>query len=331
MQEILQTFFSTGNFIPHGHCYLWKPELVWLEIISNALIALAYFSIPIVLVYLVKQRGDLFHWVSFLFSAFILTCGAGHLLEIWTIWHPTYWLSTGVNLLTATISVLTAIVLLQLLPEIIQLPSPTHLATINSQLELEIIERKLSQEKLLQQERTLRTILDNAPIWIWMTNLVGKMQFVNQTFCDNVAIPEAQFLAAAHYSEVLGEKESAGCMASDIACWHQEHPFHTEETLQFADGQYHDLEIIKAKIKDDKGEVIGLLGLALDVTERKRVETALQQSEKQFRQLAQHEELLNRLASQIRNSLDLDTILQTAVSAIRELLQIERCREHVTL
>ncbi|MEW6494208.1 MAG: ATP-binding protein [Cyanobacteriota bacterium] len=57
----------------------------------------------------------------------------------------------------------------------------------------------------------------------------------------------------------------------------------------------------------------------------KRTEEELRQSEARFRELAQREALLNRLASQIRRSLDLNTILETAVHEIRNLLQIDRC------
>ena len=45
-------------FIPHGHCYLWKPELVGLHIVSDALTALAYYSIPLMLIYFVSKRLD---------------------------------------------------------------------------------------------------------------------------------------------------------------------------------------------------------------------------------------------------------------------------------
>lgn len=60
-------------------------------------------------------------------------------------------------------------------------------------------------------------------------------------------------------------------------------------------------------------------------TERNQVEEALRQSEAQLREKAQREQLLNRLASQIRSSLDLNHILRTAVHAIRHLLEIDRC------
>jgi hypothetical protein len=59
MSEMWANFFSSGAFIPHGHCYLWNTNLVWLHLISDALIALAYYSIPTTLFYFVRKRQDL--------------------------------------------------------------------------------------------------------------------------------------------------------------------------------------------------------------------------------------------------------------------------------
>ena len=50
MLEVLKHLFASGGFIPHGHCFRWKPALVWLHVMSDSLIALAYYSIPITLV-----------------------------------------------------------------------------------------------------------------------------------------------------------------------------------------------------------------------------------------------------------------------------------------
>lgn len=189
----------------------------------------------------------------------------------------------------------------------------------------DISDRKKSEETLAKQERTLRAILDNTPIWIWMTDPKGKMQFINKTFCENVGIPEPIFLAASHYSEILGVQESANCMASDAATWEQETPYQTEESLPFVDGKLHYLEVTKAIIKDANGKGIGLIGLAVDATERKLQAEELLRSEARYRQLAQREALLNRLASDIRKSLDVNTILKTIVCEIQSLLQVEQC------
>ena len=187
------------------------------------------------------------------------------------------------------------------------------------------IKRKQTEEALARQQQTLRGIIDNAPIWVWMANASGRMLLVNKTFCQDVAISEETFLAASHYSEVLGLEASANCMASDVQAWSQYTPFYAEEVLQLADGKEHYLETIKNQVKDTYGNAIGLIGLGLDVTEQKEAQRKLQESEARFRKLAEQEALLNQLASNIRASLDLDTILATTVHQIRELLQLDRC------
>jgi hypothetical protein len=69
MKEFLEKLFSS-DFMPHGYCYLWKPGLVWLHVFSDTLIALAYFAIPVTLVYFIRKRRDLpFHWMFVSFGA----------------------------------------------------------------------------------------------------------------------------------------------------------------------------------------------------------------------------------------------------------------------
>lgn len=115
-------------YIPHGHCYLWQPTLVGLHGISDALIAIAYFSIPITLAYFVWKRRDLpYASVFVLFGAFIISCGTSHLIEIWTLWHPSYWLSGTLKAVTAVISVYTAMTLASIMPKAIALPNPAEI------------------------------------------------------------------------------------------------------------------------------------------------------------------------------------------------------------
>jgi signal transduction histidine kinase len=149
MWEFIKNFFESGNFIPHGHCYLWKPELLWLNIVSDCAIALAYYSIPILLVYFVYKRRDLpFDKIFLLFGAFIISCGTGHVMDVWTVWHPDYWLSSFIKAITALVSIYTALELVPLLPKALALPSPGQLEIINQALKDEIIERKRAQAEL---------------------------------------------------------------------------------------------------------------------------------------------------------------------------------------
>ncbi len=124
MLEFLNKFLASGSFIPHGHCYLWQRDLVLLHLISDALIGLAYFSIPLTLLYFANRRKDLpFNWIFLLFGAFIIACGTTHFLAIWTLWYPTYWVSGLVKAITAVVSVYTALVLVALVPQALALPS----------------------------------------------------------------------------------------------------------------------------------------------------------------------------------------------------------------
>jgi signal transduction histidine kinase len=147
--EFFRTLFSSGGFMPHGFCYLWSPGLVWLHAGSDSLIALAYSTIPVTLVYFIRKRRDMpFNWMFISFGIFILACGATHAMEVWTLWHATYWLSGAVKLITAIASVTTAIMLVHIVPEALALPSPET-------LRLEVAERKLAEEALSKANRRL--------------------------------------------------------------------------------------------------------------------------------------------------------------------------------
>jgi PAS domain S-box-containing protein len=148
MKEMLEKLFSS-DFMPHGYCYLWKPGLVWLHVVSDALIALAYFSIPVTLMYFIRKRRDLpFNWMFLCFGIFILACGTTHAMEVWTLWHGTYWLSGAIKVVTAMASVPTAMLLVQLVPQALALPSPEA-------MKLEIAERKRAQQALHEAKEEL--------------------------------------------------------------------------------------------------------------------------------------------------------------------------------
>ncbi len=90
-------------------------------VIGNALVALSYYSIPIVLFRLVRGRRDLpYPHLFVLFGLFILFCGTGHLIDIVTIWHPVYWFDATWDTFTGAISIATAVVLWPLLPRLLK-------------------------------------------------------------------------------------------------------------------------------------------------------------------------------------------------------------------
>ncbi|PZV13025.1 MAG: histidine kinase [Leptolyngbya sp.] len=151
MLELLQTLFSANSYMPHGHCYLWQTPLVGLYVVSDALIAIAYFSIPAMLIYFVSKRDDIpFSKVFVMFGAFIILCGVGHLLDIVTLWYPIYWISGLERAMTALISVYTALQLMELLPQFLALKTPMQLEAVNQELEKQVVERQRTETVLRQ-------------------------------------------------------------------------------------------------------------------------------------------------------------------------------------
>jgi signal transduction histidine kinase len=153
MADLLKPFFD-GSYAPHGYCLLWQPELIWTHVIADSLIALAYFSIPVALIYLVKKRQDVaFGWIFWLFALFITACGATHVMSIWTLWNGSYGVEALVKAITALASVATAVILWPLLPRLIALPSPAKLRTVNSDLERMVEQRDQAIAELQEQSR----------------------------------------------------------------------------------------------------------------------------------------------------------------------------------
>ncbi len=137
------------DFMPHGQCYLWRPDMLVLHAGSDAIIALAYFTIPLALARLWYHRGDLgYHWMFKMFAAFILACGATHLFSIWNIWNGDYYIEGLVKFITAAVSLATAIMIWPLLPKLLAIPSPALLTERNEALHNEMMRRTQAEQQL---------------------------------------------------------------------------------------------------------------------------------------------------------------------------------------
>lgn len=88
--ELLLRLFGSPGFTPHGYSYLWNARLVWLHVITDALIGLAYFAISAILLWFARKRRDVpFSWLFVPFGAFLIACGLSHAMEIWNVWLAT--------------------------------------------------------------------------------------------------------------------------------------------------------------------------------------------------------------------------------------------------
>ncbi|MGZ8955368.1 MAG: hypothetical protein ACXW0Q_11885 [Methylovulum sp.] len=160
--------------MPHGYCLSWSPILLWLHVTSDLLIALAYYSIPLMLVYFLRKRKDLpYQWLIVMFAGFIVACGSTHLLSAITIWIPLYWLDGFLKGFTAIISVATAVLMLWVIPRVLSLPSA-------EQLQVEIQQRKAAEEALSLSENKLTTVLDRVEAFIYIKDSNYQYQYANE-------------------------------------------------------------------------------------------------------------------------------------------------------
>jgi PAS domain S-box-containing protein len=155
--DFLRQLFGPGEFMPQGYCSLWNPGLVWLDVISDTLIAASYFTIPFTLLWFVRKRRDLpFGWMFGLFGTFLVSCGATHLMEVWNRGHAEYWLAGVLKAVSAVASVATAILLARLVPQAWQYPSAGQWMEANSALETEVRERRDLEIHLRIRENRFR-------------------------------------------------------------------------------------------------------------------------------------------------------------------------------
>lgn len=191
------------EYLPHGFCIAWNPQLLAMHVISDLLIAIAYFSIPIGIVYVAKKRPDAeLQPIYYLFAAFILACGVTHVMGILTLWVPLYYTQGITKIVTALVSVATAIYLLPKLKHIMALPDLGKLTQINTALAQEIVSRRQSeaslrqsQELALQAQKTQAAFLANMSheIRTPMNGVLGTLNLL----LDSELKPEQFQLAAA--------------------------------------------------------------------------------------------------------------------------------------
>ncbi|MCP3099795.1 ATP-binding protein [Myxococcus sp. K15C18031901] len=138
-------FFLGAWNMPHGHCYLWRGDLMTLHVLSDILISAAYFSISLMLYALVRRSRLPFGGMILSFGVFIAACGLTHLIEVWNVWHSAYYLGGGVKLVTAVASVATAMYLVPLPGRVMEVMETARLSE----------ERRVQLERSTQELETL--------------------------------------------------------------------------------------------------------------------------------------------------------------------------------
>lgn len=184
-------------YVPRSVCMYHETWLIALHGVSDLLIAAAYFTIPVALIWLVQQRRDLaFNWMFRCFAFFIVACGGTHLFGVLDLWYPFYWLDGMLKAFTALASVITAVLLWRLLPLAVRLPSPAQLEALNTQLQEEIRQKSLAEESI----RELHALQEQV-----IADRTDQLRRANQELEQEIAVRKL----AEQQREVLLEAEQA--------------------------------------------------------------------------------------------------------------------------
>ncbi len=359
MWELVKNIFSPTQYMPHGHCYLWQTPLVWLHVTGDFLIAIAYFSIPAMLIYFIFKRRDVpFLGIFALFGAFIILCGTGHLLDIWTLWHSAYWLSGLEKALTALVSCYTAGSMVTLLPQFLSLKTPQELEAINIKLQREIAVREDAELALRGayddlemkvQERTAelretnkhleREIGDRQQAELKLRSVTERLQYLLAT------------TPAVIFSCKLGKNYDVTFVSDNIVSmigyearellegavdWHSLiHP-EDREIVDIAFDRILEKESISYEyrerhkdgsyrwIYDEVKLVKDAAGIPVECVGYGVDITARKQAEIALQQQVKRERLVNAIQERIRSSLDLEEVMTMAVEEVRKFLSTDR-------
>ncbi len=178
--DTLMSLLGRNGFLPHGYCFTWSPGLLWSMVSADAIIAAAYFSIPIAIISYVRRRPEATTTrLAWLFSAFIFACGMTHVMDIWTIWQPDYAIQAISKILTAAISLVTAVALWPLIPKALKIPSVRQLQKVIGELETEVGRRRSAEDQLASTQQSLAVTLASIDAGFIATDRLGNVTHMN--------------------------------------------------------------------------------------------------------------------------------------------------------
>jgi len=180
--------------MPHGHCYLWKPSLVSLHLVSDTLLFISFEIILIIfLIITYKSKEKMpFSWTFLALSGLFLLCGFTHIIEVWYLWHTNYWLGVILKALTAIASVASVIAIIPGIPNRLSLPTPTELLEVNKELNEALEEKEKLQQSLIAQEKITSLGILSAGIAHEVRNPINLMMhsalYVKEVIDEDVMI-----------------------------------------------------------------------------------------------------------------------------------------------
>ena len=280
MWEWLERVFGQG-FMPHGHCYLWSPGMVWTQVSANLLIGVAYAAIASTLAVLVRRIKNIpFAWAYLAFGTFILSCGLTHFFDIVTVWHPIYWADAGVRVLTASASVATAVLILPLVPRAAAFAEDARLSNERGRMlevalsDLESAHAQLGASERAAQQRArtsedqLRSLVETMPQLSWIADPTGRTTFRNTRWQEYTGL----------FLEDPADEGWQACLDPETVeqvqrLWREalstKKPYEVEGRFRRADGESRWFLVRASALFDDAGDVLAWMGTCTDIHDQR--------------------------------------------------------------
>lgn len=294
MDETSGQFFFE-NLMPHGYCYMWQPGILWTNVLSDALIALAYFSIPVALLSFLKQRPDIeFKGIFLLFAAFILFCGIAHVFSIYTVWYGAYGLHGVFKAITAIVSVTTAFVLYKSLPQLVSLPSPTQLSeALKSAADEHLLRARLELDR--KSAAFFKFAAESLPIGVLVVDGKRRIRMFNRTLSNMLGYTETE-LEGQPIHVLVGEdmeEKHEQLMKAHMSDPRKNRLMAAGRPVKAKKKSGQEIPVeISIEVQDFEGEKHAFASI-VDITERTRRE---EEEERQKQQLARSNQELQQFA-----------------------------------
>ncbi|MBI5818463.1 MAG: PAS domain S-box protein, partial [Verrucomicrobia bacterium] len=152
----------------------------------------------------------------------------------------------------------------------------------------DITERKQAEETLERERNLLRTLIDHIPDAIYVRDMANRFVLANKTMARRMGAASPADLIGKTDADFYPPEQAARFGAADREVFAGHALVNFEEDIIHLDGKRRIILTTKVPLRDAQGTVTALVGIARNITERKRVEEALRESEQKYRELVQN-------------------------------------------
>jgi len=137
-------------------------------------------------------------------------------------------------------------------------------------------ERQQAAQALADEHNLLRTLIDLLPDYIYLKDRDGRYQLVNRASAKFLGLSSSTGLLGKTPADLFAPDQAAALSAADRAVLEAGQPVsQVEQEVEDSQGNAHTLLMNKVPLRDSQGAIVGLVGIAHDITEHKRTEEAL--------------------------------------------------------